>query len=279
MQFFLRTLFLRTLVLLSLLLAATSSYAKTFTYELKDLNSHNGNLSYPGLDFNAASSAVLTVSQASVEAQPELETLKLRFPNATTLIVRDFKKIDGMIYRAVVNNAWIYRQVIVDVHGSDLNPYINASFHIEVSVSEKYGFINSESEERGETVLMAFGLLRDITPATIADVASATVDGKRVNLSLSTKLGAPETGGEGGFIIDANWFGKGRQKLYVNSGFPQQHFGFVEPIRLLIEEVDMPDGKDQLVTIFFKDQMGNEVPAPSVRLKTLLDEAYSPQPW
>lgn len=279
MQFFLQPLALRVFVLLGIFVASASSYAKTFTYEVKDLMSHNGTISYPGLDFNAASSAVLTVYQASAETEPQIETLKLSFPNATTLVVRDFKKVDGMIHRAVVDDAWIYRQLIVNVHGSDLNPYNNNQFHIEVKVSEKAGFINTAGEERGETVLMAFGMLQDITPAKVADVASAIVDGKRVNLSLSSKLGVPVTGGEGGFIIDANWFGKGQKKLYVNSGFPQQHFGFIEPIRLVIEEVDLPDGKDQLITLFAKDPMGGEIAAPSVRLRELLDQAYGPQPW
>lgn len=272
-------IFIRIFVILSILLSSSFTYAKTFKYELKDLNSHNGNINYPGLDFNAASSAVLTVNQASAEAEPQLTALEIHFPNATKLIVRDFKKIDGMIYRGVVNDAWIYRQLVVDVHRSDLNPYTNMFVHIEVSVSEKAGFINPEGEERGEGVLMAFGILQDATPATIADTAFTSVDGKQVNLSLSTNLGVPITGGEGGFIIDANWYGKGQKKLYMFSGFPQRLYGFITPIRLVIEEIDSPTGKDPMITIFARDPAGYEIRSPSVRLKELLDQAYdAPQP-
>ena len=270
----------RTTLLASALLAATVAQAKTFKYELTDLHSNNGFINYPGLDFNNATSAILTVTQDSPEAQAKISSLEIKFPQASKLVARDFQNVDGNMYRALVNDAWIYRQVVVNLNSPDLNPYNHAPVNIEVNVSEKAGFINPEGEAQGQPVLMSFGMLNDITPAKTVDTASVIMNGKRLNLALSSNLSGPSAnsmGGPGGFVIDATWMGKGQQKLYINSGFPQEFFGFVTPIALILDELDGPEGKEYMLSVQAKDHNGVEIPSPMMPLKDLLEQAYGPQ--
>jgi hypothetical protein len=257
-------------------LTAASSFAVTVKYEVENLQSNNGWISYPGLDFSNATSATLSVEKDSPGVEPRLKSLDITFPNAAKLSAKDFKKVDGFIYRAVVDDAWIYRQVIVDLHGADFNNP-NGYLTIDVAVSERQGFINPENEERGEHILLAHGQLKDVTTSKVVDTGSAVVNGKRANLSLKSRLGvpAPEAGsGEGGFAIDVLWLGRGEKTIYLPSGFPQQHFDFITPIRLVLEDLTSPDGP--MIRVVAKDDHGYEISNPPFRLKQLLDQAYGP---
>lgn len=271
--------FTRSATLLSLLLATASSFAVTVKYELRDIQSNNGWISYPGLDFSNATSAVLTVEKTTPESEPQLKSLDITFPNAAKLAARDFKKVDGFMYRAAVNDAWIYRQVLVDIHGFDFNYPGNAHITIDVAVSERVGFINPENEERGEHLLLAHGSLKDITATKVIDTGSAIINGKRANLSLKNRLAIPSPeagGGEGGFAIDVLWMGRGEKTIYINSGFPPNYYDFITPTGLVLEELTSPEGP--MIGVIARDHNGHVMPSPMFRLKELLEQAYGPQP-
>lgn len=271
------TLFIRTATLVSLLLATTSSFAITTKYELRDLHSHNGWINYPGLDFSNATSAVLTIEKTTPEMEPQLKSLDVTFPNAAKLSAKDFKRVNG-VYRAIVSDAWIYRQIVVDVLIPDFNNINNNFINIDVAISEKVGFINPQNEERGEHLLMIDGLTHDITSSKIVDTASAIINGKRANLSLKSRLSAPlpeAGGGEGGYAIDVLWMGRGEKTIYIHSGFPQNYYEFITPVGLILEELTAPEGP--MISVTAKDPQGNLIPSPPFRLKELLDQAYGPQ--
>ena len=272
---------LHTTLLVSAILAATTAHAKTFKYELTDINSNNGVIQYPGLDFNGATAATLTVEQDAPGAEPQIKSLVIEFPHANNLVVRDFKH-DGGEYRALVNNAWIYRQVAVTLHSPDLNPYNHAPVNIDVSVSEQEGFINngSGSAQPAQPLLMTFGMLTDITPAKTVDTASVVIGGKRLNLALRSNLSTPAPfsgSGEGGFIVEANWMGKGAQTLYVPSSVPREAFGFISPVSLKLDALEGPNGIEYMLSITAKDHNGAEMPTQYFPLNDLLMQAYGPQ--
>jgi hypothetical protein len=273
--------FFRLVTTVGCLLFAAGGYANALNYEFIPLNSTNAGLQYPGLDFSQATTGKLILEKTTAEAEPLLKTLELNFSGAAKLVARDFKKVDGFIYRAVVNNQWIYRQVIVDIHIADINNVNSSPLHIEVAVSEKAGFINPEGEERGAMLLFADGELRNVTPNRIVDTASTLINGKRVNLALraNPSTSAPATGQhQEGFVIESTWMGKGQKTLYIPCPFPVQQFAFVDTTQLILEELDTPEGKDPVITVMAKDQNGFEIPSMTIRLHELLDQAYGMQP-
>lgn len=275
MNFFTRSTTLFSFAL-TLSLAATSTFAVTVKYELKNLQSNNGWIHYPDLDFSNATSAILTVEKRDPYSEPQIKSLDITFPNAAKLSAKDFKQVnvDGSGHRAVVDDAWIYRQVIVDIHG--INFYDPQShLTIDVAVSEKQGFINPENQERGEHILLAHGQLKDITTSKIVDTGSAVVNGKRANLSLKNRL-AISPSGAGSFAIDVLWMGKGENTIYVDSGFTPNYFDFVTPIALILEDLTSPEGP--MIKVTAKDYNGNQIEGQPLRLKALLEQAYGPQP-
>lgn len=272
-------LFTRSFTLLSLLLATASSVAVTVKYELRDLQSNNGWIQYPGLDFSNATSAVLVVEKTDPYTTPQIKSLDITFPNASKLSARDFKSVDGYIYRAIVDNAWIYRQVVVDLHNPNFNDLQNASVIIDVAISERIGLLNQENEERGEHILLAHGQLKDITSSKVVDTASVIVNGKKANLSLKSRLGFPSPeagGGPGGFVLDVLWMGRGEKTIYIDAGFSPNQYDFITPIGLVLEGVNSSEGP--MIGVIAKDEHGNQIPSPLYRLRDLLEQAYGPLP-
>lgn len=269
-------LFSRGITLFSLLLATASSFAVTVKYELRDLQSNNGWIHYPGLDFSNATSAVLVVEKTDAYTEPKIKSLDITFPNAAKLSARDFKMVNGM-YRAVVDDAWIYRQVIVDLHNPNFHDPYHSNVAIDVAVSERIGLLNPENEERGEHILLAHGQLKDITSSKVVDTASVIVNGKKANLSLKSRLGFPSPeagGGPGGFVIDVLWMGKGEKTIYIDAGFSPNQYDFITPIGLVLEDINSSQGP--MIGVIAKDEHGNQIPSPLLRLKDLLEQAYGP---
>lgn len=270
--------------LLSIL--STTTYAKTYKYDLTAIGSHSGSLQYPNLDFNQAKSALFTVNKDPLSPDFQINSLEVTFPNAAKLTATGFKKIEPDLYRAVVNDVWIYRQVFVDVRGIDFNRPQWGTPHISVSISEKSVFINPETttDYAGEPLFNLHGILRDVTTSKIADTAIATVDGKRLTLSLKDNLtSAPVesqiNGAREGFVIDALWQGKGQKTIYVPAPVPEEEFDRYTAIGLVLEELNGPETKEYSFSVKFIDANGGETLTPPQPLKPRLHEAFGTAPW
>lgn len=249
----------------------SSVQAKTVIYDLKELHSNNGWVHYDGLDFNEATSAIITVTKTLPSPEITISSLVVNFPNAAKLTATNFKKIESGGYRAIVNGAWVYREVIVDID----EPTIQADFpiHVRVSVSERTAFINPVADIKGSPLLDLFGVARDITATKIVDTAATTINGKKVTLSLRDRLGFDDNH-RFGFVINALWYGKGQKTLVVPWAAPYD-IDFFDAIELTIDDVSMPT--DPQVRIKFRDQRaGVDIFGPTVPLRTLLTEAYGP---
>lgn len=252
-------------------LLATTASAKTLKYELQDVMSHNGMIAYPGLDFHDVQSAKLTLEKQENNPEPELVSLDLVFPNAAPLKVRDFIKQGPDLYRASVTVAWVFREIHVELQVSEL--IAGTPVHVIVKVVENTSYLNPIANSSGSDLFIVHGMLKDVTPSKVVDTGFAMVDGKRVNLSLKDRLGFSETTPQFGFAIDALWHGKGQKTLYIHPPVGFEQFDFVEPIALIIESMNGPNGVENMVSVKFI-LAGEEVSTPPFPLVDLLNEAY-----
>ncbi|MES2825004.1 MAG: hypothetical protein V4732_15470 [Pseudomonadota bacterium] len=267
--------FIRSLTLFLAMSLFVSVEAKTIKYDLVQLNSHSGTIQYPGLDFFGAKSAILTITKVAPLFEAQLTSLEITFPNAAKLLATNFKLIEGNRYRAIVNGAWVYKEVIVELDPVQFEPKMHTMIH--VFVSERTAFINPQVEIPNHSAVLfnAFGIMRDITPTRIVDTASTIISNKKVTLSLKDRMGTRESGVgfPDGFIVDALWYGKGVKTLYLPAPIPPQDFDTVEVIGLIVEGTT---DADVSVSVKFKDRSGFEITSPRVPLKLFLDEAYGP---
>ncbi|HSC68557.1 MAG TPA: hypothetical protein VLC79_12745 [Cellvibrio sp.] len=268
-------------------LASSVSYAKTFKYDLIEIHSSNGYIHYPRLDFNDAKSAVLTVNKDPDSPEVQINSLEITFPNTAKLLATGFTKTEFGTYRAVVNDAWIYRQVIVEIGNADFNNAVANPVSVNVSISEKSDFIRSENGPGGESLFSVNGIMRDITSNKIVDTASVIIEGKRLNLSLKENLSfatpdARINGPREGFVVDALWMGKGQKTIYVPAPVPSSEFDRYTAIGVVLEELNGPEGVEYAFSIKFVDASGGEAQTPFQPLKPRLNEAYDSgffPPW
>jgi hypothetical protein len=262
---------IRSLIIFCIVFCALGVSAETLKYELQNIDSHNAEINYPGLDFNGAQSATLTVEKNSATQEAELVSLDLVFPNAASLKARNFKKNGPNRYRTIVSEAWIFREVLVEIDVPDFSN--DAPVAIEVRVVETTSYLNPEAESAGSYLLLAHGMLKDVTPEKVVDTGFAIVNGKRVNLSLKDRVSFNNASPQFGIAIDALWMGYGQKTLYIHPPVSFEHFDFVEPIALIIETTNTSGSTAHMVSVKFQ-LMGDEIVTPPYPLADLLNEAY-----
>lgn len=244
------------------------AHAKTYTYELTNLNSSNGQVNYPGLDLNSAKSATFTVNRIGNEL-PEIRSLEISFPNAGKLRTGAFKRLDNGSYRALVSGAWVFKEVIVQLDG---NPdfLTNSNAHIQIFVSETTSSLNPEALNQGSTLAVAAGIVRETTSMVTVDSAAIIMDGKRLSLSLKDRLGLSQTDGQQGFILDTLWMGRGQKLIYVPGPIGPSEWDRIDPIGIVLEGPNT----DPTIHIRYKDN-GNELTSPPLPLRALLQQNFT----
>ncbi|HEY6527524.1 MAG TPA: hypothetical protein VIZ65_02435 [Cellvibrionaceae bacterium] len=246
---------------------ASIAQAKTYTYELANVNSAYGPVNYPGLDLNGAKSAILTVNRNPGE-RPEIRSLEVTFPNAAKLSTGAFKRLDDGRYRALVSGAWVFKEVIVQFDG---NPdiFTNTPASISVSVSETTSLLNPEALNQGSRLVDVHGIVRDITNMATMDTAAIVFDGKGLTLNLKDRLGISATGSQQGFILDALWMGRGQKLIYLPGPFGPSQWDRIDPIGIVLEGPNT----DPTIRVRFKDN-GNEQLSPPVPLRVLMQQSF-----
>jgi hypothetical protein len=266
---------LRVMALLTAVGMISTVEAKTTKYELVNLFSQSGdsNIIYPGLQFFTVTSATLTVTTNPPEPETKITLLEVTFPNSAKFRATNFKLIEGTKYRAYVADAWVYRELMIDV---DFNP--NGPLIVEVYISDRVGFVKSTVNTQTLPPIMLFGVrgdLNDITPTKVVDQKTLTVAGRKLILSLRDRLVLNGQFTSEGFAVDALWYGRGTKTLILPAPFGRDMFDKVEVTALVI------DGNinDPVISVKFKDLNGNEIPSNPVILRNLLDQAYGPTIW
>ncbi|WP_444914162.1 hypothetical protein [Microbulbifer sp. TRSA007] len=264
-------------VAVSVALLAFGAQAKTFQYELQDLGSFGGEIQYPGLDLEGASSVILTVDQEDQWSPAILTSLEINFPNAPSLSVSNFQVDDGgWRHEAIVDGVWVYRQLDIVVDGLDLESSNNTMINIEGYVSEANNFIGEErSLNFDQRLFTVHGQLIDVTPSKVVDVASFTVDGNPVELSLRDNpiLDPNSISGDMVFVVELLWFGEGKEVYHFHAPFGDES-KFYEAYKLEASTTPSPDGDETAIRIKVKDAQGMEFETHHVYLEDMLREAY-----
>ncbi|WP_413662470.1 hypothetical protein ACG1BZ_14730 [Microbulbifer sp. CNSA002] len=264
-------------VAVSVALLAFGAQAKTFQYELQNLDSIGGEIQYPGLNLEGANSVILTVDQEDQWSPAVLTSLEINFPNAPSLSVSNFQVDDGgWRHEATVDGAWVYRQLDVVVDGLDLESSNNTMINIEGYVSEAENFIGAErSLNFDQRLFTAHGQLVDTTPSKIVDVKTFTVDGNQVELSLrdNPTLDPNSANGDMAFIVELLWFGEGKEVYHFHAPFGDES-KFYEAYKLEVSTMPGPDGDETVISIKVKDAQGMEFEIHHIYLEDILREAY-----
>lgn len=257
------------------MLLAIGVQAKTFKYEIQEMNSSGTGLDYPGLDLNGATSGAITIEQASPSEPAILTSLEINFPFAANLSTKAFSEHDN-VFRTSVNRAWVYRQLNVEIHGFDI-AFPNDQFvNIDTYVSEGDGFLNDNQPiGLGQPLFNASGRLVDVTPSQVVDTKTLTVDGSKLKLALINQvISVPERGLESAIVIDSLWFGRGEEKLYIAVNAPNDVSKFYKPYRIAITTIPGPNEEENLIRIFAKNEVNGEFETEEFPLQALLDQAY-----
>ncbi len=261
---------------IALLIAVTfitkNTFAETFKFKVNFPSNHYSSL-YPNLDLNQLDSIEVTAKNSMYNPELEPTRLKLVFPNATDLVVSNFSRVGGTTYSALVQNAWVFRQLMVEVDASSGFSEGN-QITARVSVVELSNNLNNTNPSPvGPTMLDISGTLFDITANKLADVANIKVDGKNLNLRLYQHPQSKMNGQ--GFVLDANWLGHGEATLVVPVSFPLFDFHNFKAVSI---SVDLIDGGPSLpYNIIYQDPNGM-TSSVTGDLRPDLDMAFPPLP-
>jgi hypothetical protein len=255
---------------------ALSAEAKTTKYDLEEMHSNPGHVHYPKLDLANAQSVVLTVNRNAPLYEPQLVSLEITFPTATKLTVTNFKLVDNK-YRAVVNGAWIYKEIIIEVEAPPR--FTQGISMISAYVSERTAFIDPQTENQNQEGLLftILGNLRDITAVRYVDTVAVALSGKKVTFSLRDRPQVNANPGPGnlmdGFVVDVLWYGRGTKTLHVQAPIAPWDFDSIEVIAIVINGVS---DFDRTLSIKFKDRNGTEMISGPTLIKNWLEQAYGP---
>ncbi len=223
---------------------------------------------YPSLDFFGTVNVEIKATSNLNENTLTPERLELNFQNANKFVARNFRLI-GDNYRAVVQNAWVFRQVMVELNSVDL---MNGQLNLKLYVVENMSQIDSISESFGPELLGLSGPIVDITPNPVADSLNVRYQDKRLQLKL---LKNPVyRGPEIGFEIKSMWHGHGEQVLYVPIYNGQESSITYKAISFTVEKIDVFGELMDYLTINYVDLEGQNY-ADTAPLSQFIEAAYS----
>ena len=237
------------LLSVSILFGAVSSFAGNITYEATSYTVYP-TPTYPNLDLNNINKVKLTSNGELSPSDTKLLKAEFDFPNANKIIATNFKKI-GDTYRSIVKNAWIYKEVIVDITPrSDLRP--QGEFTANIYVREESSNLNNMNNTPGILIYEYNGLMIDKAYNPIADSTSVIIDGKRAYIKLHQRFAINERGSRQGFLTTINWLGHGEFDLIIPGGNNSD-----TAIAFLTETITSGSDERVLYSIQYKDSQGN----------------------
>ncbi|KGJ91907.1 hypothetical protein [Colwellia psychrerythraea] len=266
------------------LLTSSALYAQAADtlYGSEFLTSTPSSFSFPTLDLSQptyASMHVTDIVTGSMGNQKIIEKLTLQFNNASTLDVTNFRNVNGY-YIAVVEDAWVFRKLLVIVENVNFDQPDN--FTVRLKVVEYTSNIDELTFAGGTELAVIHGNLIDKTPKKLVDKATLNVNGKELILSLKDRIGhyspdplnMPIPGYEHGFEIEATWMGHGTKTFFLplpNNGSQTNN---ITPIRLNIEEINDPNGTIIILSVEYKDSYGGSFSSSQHLLNDILVQVF-----
>ncbi|MEE2729748.1 MAG: hypothetical protein VYA55_02945 [Pseudomonadota bacterium] len=246
----------------------------TYQYEII-MPGHYYQPLYPNLNLNELNKISVQAVKKDFNPEMELEQMTLDFQHATDLVVKNFSR-DGNVYRAIVDDAWVYKQVLVEVHA--MEPISNHSnMEIRLFVVEQNSNLDQPSQSFGMETFQAHGNLMDITPNPLADETSLTVGGKNLQLKLyrnPTDVITPMYGNYG-FKIEADWMGHGNRVFAIPAPFGPMDADQFDAVSLQIESFPIsPTEMDYQIAVHYVDKFGYPNSTPLMPLQDYLMQVF-----
>lgn len=259
-----------------LTLFSTTTQAENYYFEVP-YPAGGSSQSYPGLDLSNAKEIKIKASNSYYDPMLRIDELEIVFENASNFKANNFKYTNGA-YRAIVEDAWIYRKVYVEVMAPE--PLAaNEDIYVSLSVVEFEGVLDDVNMSHGQPIYDAHGFLEDVTPDVLVDQETIVLDGKDMVIQLFKRA---KSGMEGeGFKLVTNWHGYGQRTIYLPTPFPTSDAHMFNAIGIEIESHPMPDGFiDYLIGIKYEDAFGGySQTTPVEPLAPLIEQAYGYFPW
>lgn len=246
----------------------------TYQYEIQ-MPGHYYQPLYPNLNLNELQKISVQAVKKDFYPEAELEQLTLDFKYATDLVAKNFSR-DGNVYRAVVDDAWVYKQILVEVHAMEpISSHSN--LEVRLFVVEQTSNLNQPSYSFGMETFQANGNLIDITPNPMADETSLTVDGKNLQLKLyrnPTDVFTPVYGSYG-FKVEADWMGHGNAAFALPVPFGPMDADQFDAVALQIESFPIsPTEMEYHIAVKYVDQNGYTNMTPMMPLRDYLMQVF-----
>lgn len=262
--------------LFSLTFFITTTQAEDYYFEIPH-PAGGGSNSYPGLDLSYAKKIKVKASNSYYDPMLRIDELEIVFENATNFKASNFKYTNGS-YRAIVEDAWIYRKVYVEVMAPE--PLAaNEDIYVSLNVVEFEGLLDDVNMSHGQPLYDAHGFLEDVTPDVLVDQETIVLDGKDMVIQLFKRA---KSGMEGqGFKLVTNWHGYGQRTIYLPTDFPMSDAYMFNAIGLEIQSHQFPEGfVEYLVGIKYEDVFGGySQTTPIETLTHYIEQAYGYYPW
>lgn len=250
--------------------------AATHTYEATQLGSSSG-FSFPNLYLHSQSAKL--IFEESLSKPPALKKLHIDFPDAPDLSAPDFKRDESnpRHFVATVKNAWVFKEVRIDVFTGSENQ--QDDLQISISVPDFKSNIEDESFGTGGIELVNLsGTAYDISPRRNVDSASFRRDGKRISLRLKDRpnsaFATPAVFGSG-FEIEVDWAGYGKRTLYLPAPFQEEEFHHYTAAGIILEEINYGEETSHQISIRYVDALGGTYVGNPVDLERHLSETYA----
>lgn len=252
-----------------------SSLCLADVFEVENANSFQTQTFYPGLDLNDVNGVTVVTKPFDFDnPEPALKQVKIDFADANDLVVKNLSLDNDGVYRGVVNGAWVYRTVAVEINTpSELSD--GTPFDAVIRIVETKSSVNA-SQSMGPEIARIGGVLRDVTPNNkTADRASVNVNGKRLTMNLKQRCVTNPMDGQSGFLIDASWMGNGDRDLYISGPgvLPQQCM--FKAVALDVSPMPGIAGQYE-VQLTYEDEFGGpRMTTPPMPLDFLLQQGYN----
>ena len=181
-----------------LLTLATLSFAQNKIFELEEIMPY-ATPTYPNLDLHGTEEIKIITDRADSAESTKLKRLEIHFSNANPLVATSFVRNDHK-YRAIVKNAWIYRNLIVDVHPTGHLTNFSDPV-IKVYIGESNELINSANTKLGIKIYETSGIMKDVSSNPIVDKVSYMFQDKLAVSKLYKYESATATGSQRGHLI------------------------------------------------------------------------------
>jgi len=260
---------LAALLLLAASVVTSNAAALDFSYQTDEMQNYGTGFTFPELNLDQAKANLVFTSNE--HSDPKLSKVTIDFENARDITASNFTRSDsgyGDVYYAVVNKAWVFKQVIVEVTLNSGWPLDNVQ--IRVFVPYATSELGDAPVGQGVDLFQSGAPTVDVSKRRVADVGVFWQNQKRVLVKLKDRVGS-QLGQPGvtDFELEVDWHGHGLKTIYIPA--PNN---YITAIGLVIEEHDYAGVVEHTVAIRYADRFGSVGVSESHPITQILEDAF-----